>query len=240
MKIRMIACLLFCVGVVRAQEAIQVKYKISFNNQFDRPVPDIREFLGVLDVKDESNCFFYMLPQYEVHSSDTNIDLPQDTVWRIAIDRASSVLAFDDLFNPGLRPIWYTDSLFPMDWHIAEDTKSIDSILCQRADCSFRGRDYVAWFSPLYPLPFGPWKLGGLPGLILELSESNGDLTATLLSISPAGNVGRPSVQGKPYTEYLRIGTALRKLMRSNSKASDCLDCDSKVKFYSWEKVFPD
>ena len=35
------------------------------------------------------------------------------------------------------------------------------------ATTHFRGRDWKVWFSEEIPLPLGPWKLGGLPGLIL-------------------------------------------------------------------------
>ena len=42
---------------------------------------------------------------------------------------------------------------------------------CQRATCRWRGRDYVAWFAPDIPIRRGPWKFGGLPGLIMKIHD---------------------------------------------------------------------
>lgn len=57
-------------------------------------------------------------------------------------------------------------------WKIHE--KSIDTILgykCFKATGNFRGRIYTAWFTKDIPTIFGPWKLNGLPGLILEVKD---------------------------------------------------------------------
>lgn len=42
---------------------------------------------------------------------------------------------------------------------------------CQRATCQWRGRDYIAWFAPDIPIRRGPWKFGGLPGLIMKIHD---------------------------------------------------------------------
>lgn len=57
-------------------------------------------------------------------------------------------------------------------WQLKSDTMTILSYHCQKAVCHFKGRDYEAWFTPEIPRSEGPWKLQGLPGLILRAKDS--------------------------------------------------------------------
>jgi GLPGLI family protein len=59
-----------------------------------------------------------------------------------------------------------------MNWKISNDTTSFGSLHCQKATTHFKGRDYTAWFCPDIPSQSGPWKLSGLPGVILEAFDS--------------------------------------------------------------------
>jgi GLPGLI family protein len=58
------------------------------------------------------------------------------------------------------------------EWEILSDTMTILSYLCYNATCRFKGRDYTVWFTPEIPRSEGPWKLCGLPGLILYAEDS--------------------------------------------------------------------
>lgn len=60
------------------------------------------------------------------------------------------------------------DELHPMQWEILQETRQIRGLTVRKAKTKHRGRNYTAWFAPSIPLYTGPWKLGGLPGLILE------------------------------------------------------------------------
>lgn len=62
----------------------------------------------------------------------------------------------------------YQDTLNAQHWQIIDSTKTFLGYECQKAECSFRGRRWTAWFTPDIPVSDGPWKLSGLPGLILE------------------------------------------------------------------------
>lgn len=66
----------------------------------------------------------------------------------------------------------YDEELPAFDWKISDEKQTILSYPCQKATVSFRGRNFIAWFTPDIPVPNGPWKFGGLPGLILSLSDS--------------------------------------------------------------------
>ena len=57
-------------------------------------------------------------------------------------------------------------------WEIMSDTTTILSYVCYKATSSFKGRDYTVWFTPEIPRSEGPWKLCGLPGLILHAEDS--------------------------------------------------------------------
>ena len=59
---------------------------------------------------------------------------------------------------------------------ITDETKKIGTYEVQKATARFRGRDYTAWFTSEIPLPYGPWKLVGLPGLILEAYDTNKEI----------------------------------------------------------------
>jgi GLPGLI family protein len=65
------------------------------------------------------------------------------------------------------------EELLPIDWKlIPKEKKVINDYEVFKAKGIFRGREYVAWYAPDIPMNIGPWKFRGLPGLILEITDS--------------------------------------------------------------------
>lgn len=64
------------------------------------------------------------------------------------------------------------DVLPVINWHISGDKANFGELHCQKATCHFKGRDYTAWFCPDLPVRVGPWKLNGLPGVIVEAYDA--------------------------------------------------------------------
>ncbi|GHV35031.1 hypothetical protein FACS1894178_3760 [Bacteroidia bacterium] len=66
------------------------------------------------------------------------------------------------------------DSMNVIKWeHIQDSTKTIAGYNCFMATAYFRGCVYTVWYAPEIPTSFGPWKLNGCPGLILEATRDD-------------------------------------------------------------------
>ncbi len=66
----------------------------------------------------------------------------------------------------------YSDSIPSLKWEFLPEVSTVLGYECSKATTEFAGRRYTAWFTPEIPLPFGPYKFGGLPGLILKIEDA--------------------------------------------------------------------
>ncbi|WP_277115565.1 GLPGLI family protein [Chryseobacterium sp.] len=57
-------------------------------------------------------------------------------------------------------------------WTITDSIKIADNLSLQKATTEFGGRNWIAWFTKDIPMPYGPYKFSGLPGLIMELYDT--------------------------------------------------------------------
>ena len=56
----------------------------------------------------------------------------------------------------------------PINWELSDDTLTVAGFLCKLATCQLHGRKWTALYSEDIPTSAGPWKLCGLPGLVLK------------------------------------------------------------------------
>ena len=66
------------------------------------------------------------------------------------------------------KQIYVSETLPKFSWKITKQKKKIGSFECILGISNFRGRKYYAWYAPDIAVYSGPWKLNGLPGMILE------------------------------------------------------------------------
>jgi GLPGLI family protein len=76
-------------------------------------------------------------------------------------------------FKVDHQNFYFSDTANLMHWQLTEDTLTLLGHLCYSAKTSFRGRNFIAYYTPDIPLDDGPWKFSGLPGLILYAASEN-------------------------------------------------------------------
>jgi len=132
-------------------------------------------------------------------------------------DLKTNRMKSNEYLKNGTRVI-VEDSIPNLAWKLHPDTKQIGGFKCQKATTTFRCADYTGWFTMEVPVGAGPWKLGGLPGLILELRNENVMEVYTLTSLEYPTKKEMPSMpsvsQEKVYLSYKNFGKDQREEMR--------------------------
>ena len=115
------------------------------------------------------------------------------------------------------------ERLNPIPWRITSEQKIIRGYKTIKATTQYEGRSYVAWFAPAIPVPFGPYRLHGLPGLIIEASSDDDQVNWTLESFDQITN--RKTLLDEPkfgdrYTWQELVEARIAEKHRTESKSS--------------------
>ena len=239
--------LLFLFLTTKCQSPTLFLYQGRFNSQFGRGEA-FREYQGQLIVAGDRSVFTMKAEgDHEAGLQQQTFDLRPDSLFTVYKDRASNSLLFEysDLAQ---RSHFYADTLFPMDWKIMEEHKTIGGIPCRKAVTQFKGRGYTAWYAPSITNMEGPWKLGGLPGMILEAYDDEGNWQMRYVAQLQTGafdeeyfeNMIRKGVEGFPaYSVMLKKTLQKLEAAFGASSGPNCVSCQStpSLKLFSWEKI---
>lgn len=83
------------------------------------------------------------------------------------------------------KGVEYTEERETLQWEFRDSVKTVLGFECYLAEANFRGRKWLAWYTLEVPVSQGPWKLWGLPGLICEAYEDQGQYSYSLVSFTP-------------------------------------------------------
>lgn len=93
-------------------------------------------------------------------------------------DKANQKTYFKDRIG---RDIYSYEEDRPLNWKISSETRKIGEYKVQKAETDFAGRKWTAWFTTDLPYQDGPYKFGGLPGLIVKVEDDKGDYSFDLM-----------------------------------------------------------
>lgn len=68
----------------------------------------------------------------------------------------------------------YEENRYPVKWIMKEGKDTICGYMCRIAQGFYGGRTWIVKYAPEIPTQNGPWKLTGLPGLILDATDTEG------------------------------------------------------------------
>lgn len=83
----------------------------------------------------------------------------------------------------GIQRYQYNEAIPQLQWELLEGDSTIAGYPCRKARTRLFGRDYIAWYASDVELPYGPYKFGGLPGLIFKVQDTQDNFVFTLTGL---------------------------------------------------------
>ena len=126
-------------------------------------------------------------------------------------------------------------------WEIIAETKTIEGFKVQKAITNFVGRNWIAWFTNDIQLQDGPYKFSGLPGLILNIEDENGEhifnivgikkqFSRTFINHAKAKEINvTESKFNQLWNDYKKDPAKNIKIIHHSSEMSDTLFYDSNT-----------
>lgn len=99
------------------------------------------------------------------------------------------------------------DSLHTPVWKIGNQIKEVAGYICMKAETEdpIKKQKITAWFAQDIPVPAGPERINGLPGLILELNVNDGDVIIEAIGVAfrplTPDDLKLPKTKGKKITD---------------------------------------
>ena len=175
-----------------------VKYRITYEGRWVNN-PAITPFIYTesemrLDIGENTTCFYDRTKQIKdsLMTAKTKAgnydfsDLPKGGRFPFTFYKnyptAGKTLLLETV---GMENFQCTEDIDNPDWQIVPD--SIADIIgyhSQLATTHFKGRTWYAWYAEDIPMQEGPWKLCGLPGLILKVYDENKEYVFSAIGMS--------------------------------------------------------
>lgn len=105
-------------------------------------------------------------------------ELRSNINYSVEKDRTNQKTLFKDRIG---RDVYTYEEDRPLNWKISSETTKIGEYKVQKAETDFGGRKWTAWFTTDLPYQDGPYKFGGLPGLIVKVEDAQGDYSFDLM-----------------------------------------------------------
>jgi len=182
--------LLFCWAILSfgGHAGLQCQYVVAdYEVLLDLGI--LRKFQARLYISGDRARFDWGSPEMPLESRDSRelrVQVaPPDTIGTYNYTDSRGALMYSTVASLEGATRILKEPLPAIHWKITEKQREIGAYRCLYAEGFFRGRKYGVWFTPDIPVHFGPWKLYGLPGLVVSASDENHAVTFRLHGLTP-------------------------------------------------------
>ena len=91
-----------------------------------------------------------------------------------------------------MTQIHYEEPIPAVTWELSDEVREVNGIPSKQARGKLYGREWIVSYATDIPLPVGPWKLTGLPGLVTEAVTTDSLYHFTLISFALTPDDERP------------------------------------------------
>lgn len=163
------------------KSSYNIYYKVNFSDN-SLSLEDRREAVCMLQLGDHVSKFFdynqirkdslneKFSKQDMIGSKEMGELLKIRVLWNNVIFKNNDSITVQDRFR---KVYQYKESQPKLNWILEKGDKNILGYKCKKATVKYRGRDYVAWYTNDIPVSNGPYMFNGLPGLIMEIEDSD-------------------------------------------------------------------
>lgn len=165
-KISIILVTLFSYGLTLAQQSyvLEYEYEDLFGNTSTVDLL-VNGAEAVFKVKDERESEVKILENDDPNTISASI-INNDELSTFTYSTTKEV--YIRSLGIAEREFVYKFDAEVLDWKFSDETKKIGEYNCQKATLDLHGRKNVIWFTTEVPISFGPMRLNGLPGMVIE------------------------------------------------------------------------
>ena len=219
--------LLFCLAAISVQSqevvdtvTLRIQYRAFYKHTQEQKEPF--EDINLLDLGKNSSRFYSQRFEHFLYLRDSVEHATQDPMQKLQFLAnmygsnkgreyevykhipEKGVLTYTDVLHNDFF-FRYQEKIPSISWNLVEGDTIILGYPCFKAVTNFRGRIWTAWYSIDLPFDNGPWKLGGLPGLILAASENRNEFSFVAIGIEQRPQTETFSYRAKRYEQLTPI-----------------------------------
>jgi GLPGLI family protein len=228
MKIKLLILVMLCIcGSGKAQKQLEVFYVVS-NGEY----PISSEVSATLLANDSVTSYV----EYQQALIAANVDEPyrieykRNKVFKNLLKNSMQTLE-DERFN-------VIEEMNLFKWTFSNESDTIINYLCRKAEASFRGRDYVVWFTTTIPFRAAPWKIHGLPGVVLKVETIDDfyKLEVSHLKVCENSKEIEKPFEDRDQQDWMEYLSIYKKWIGERESRLKALEVQTG---YDWELSFP-